>query len=329
MPYKNEHAARLRDPGDFDQIVQLWAKESECLRALGGNLKSDPGGPTKEQSIRFKKDQWTVDAAKAWLKDHHYEVILFEPAADTGSEDSTGGPDRRVVPFRAASSWFEVKNQTDESVDIFIYDYIDPLFGIGAANIAKQLKAITSKLINLHLNSPGGEVFDGFAIYNLLNEHAAKIVVHVDGLAASIASVIAMAGDEILMAENASLMIHEPWCFAAGDAAHFRKEADILDKLSDSIAGVYVARTGKTLAQVKAWMAEETWLSATEAKERGFATGIKPAKSMAASYDPSVLASYRHVPAALQKLSASAETRMTPIGLLKRRQALLEKSTAR
>ncbi|MCW7553300.1 ATP-dependent Clp protease proteolytic subunit [Endozoicomonas gorgoniicola] len=128
--------------------------------------------------------------------------------------------------------------------------------------------------IDVRINSRGGMVFEGIAIYNVLRAHKADIHVNIDGLAASIASVIAMAGDTVSMAENSMMMIHNPYGWAMGDADEMRKTADVMDKVTDSIAVSYTARTGKTVEEMKAMMDEEIWFSAAEALELGLVDGI-------------------------------------------------------
>lgn len=159
--------------------------------------------------------------------------------------------------------------------EIEIYDPIGQDWfgnGVTAKKFRDDLKALGNiSEIVLRINSPGGEVFDGFAIYNALKEHAARIVVHIDGLAASIASVIAMAGDEIIMGEGAMMMIHDPWTIALGDADDMRKVAEMLDKVGEGLIDAYVTRTKQSRAVVDEWMKAETWFTADEAIEHGFA----------------------------------------------------------
>lgn len=144
--------------------------------------------------------------------------------------------------------------------------------GLTAKKFRSDLKALgTVSEIVVRINSPGGAVFDGFSIYNALKEHGARIVVRIDGLAASIASVIAMAGDEIVMGEGAMMMIHDPWSIAIGDSDDMRKAAEMLDKVKVGLVDAYEKRTKKKRAQIEDWMAVETWFTAEEAVEEGFA----------------------------------------------------------
>lgn len=155
--------------------------------------------------------------------------------------------------------------------------------GITGESIAKEIAAIDAGTIHVRLNSGGGLVFEGLAIYNALARHDAKIIMHVDSIAASITSVIMMAGDEIHIAEGAQVMIHKPWSGTWGDATAMRKEADILDKLEKGIIDIYAARTGADRADLESWVASETWFTGQEAVDAGFADSMTPAKKKKAA----------------------------------------------
>lgn len=177
-------------------------------------------------------------------------------------------------PFKPkAKGTYRIENKADEST-IYIYDEIS-WFGISAQKFVEDLGAIKAKTIHLRINSPGGAVFDGTAIYNALQQHEAKIITHIDGLAASISSVVALAGDEVRMGENAFFMVHEPWSLVIGMADDMRKEADLLDKVGGTIANVYQGKTGKSLQEILDYMAAETWFTAQEALEAGFIDKIE------------------------------------------------------
>lgn len=185
-----------------------------------------------------------------------------------------------------AKSWYQIQNKANNAAEILIYDEIG-YWDINAKDLARDLKDIGNvSNIDVRINSPGGSVFDGTAIYNLLKNHNAEVTVYIDGLAASIASVIAMAGDKIVMAENALMMIHNPWSGVWGEADDMRKEAEVLDKIKDSIIATYVSRTGKTADELSAMMDEETWLDATEAVELGFADETTEPRLEAAKFNP-------------------------------------------
>ncbi|MET8864662.1 head maturation protease, ClpP-related [Nonomuraea sp. NPDC004580] len=215
--------------------------------------------------------------------------------------------DRRKLRARVrqGTTWYKITNQAgvDGPADVAIYDEIG-YWGITASDFLAELKEITASEINLRLNSPGGEIFDGIAIYNTLRAHAARVTVHVDSLAASIASVIAMAGDRIVMLSHSQMMIHDAMTVAVGNAAELREMADMLDRQSDNIAGIYAERAGGTVKQWRARMTAETWYSAAEAVEAGLADElVKPARQeeqdLAARWDLSVFAyaGREHAPA--------------------------------
>ena len=189
------------------------------------------------------------------------------------------------LPIKSREPRVSFTNKAGEA-EIYLYEEIGG-WGITAKNFATQLQALGELTkITLHLNSPGGDVFDGAAIFNLLAKHAAEVIIEVDGMALSAASVIMMAGDQIKIAANAMVMIHDPWTIAAGSANDMRKAADLLDKVKQTIVDVYVARTGNTAEQVTAWMTAETWMSADEAKTNKFADEVTPNKAVAASLKP-------------------------------------------
>jgi len=143
--------------------------------------------------------------------------------------------------------------------------------GITAKSVKEQLDAMGDvDAITVRVNSPGGDVFDGLAIFNLLKEHTAKITVKIDGLAASSASIIAMAGDEIVMGVGTQLMIHNPWTFALGEAKDLRKTADTLEEVKAGLIEVYQARVESDEAALSDWMDEEKWMRSEEAIELGF-----------------------------------------------------------
>lgn len=182
-------------------------------------------------------------------------------------------------------NWYKIEAK-GKKAEIWIYEYIGEDFwsgnGVTAKNFQKDLAAVEASQIDLHINSPGGDVFDGITIYNLLKQHSAKITTYIDGLAASIASVIALAGDRVLMAENAIYMVHNPWGFSMGDANDMRKTADVLDKIRGSMTTTYMSKTGKTEDEIVAVLDDETWMDAQEAHEFGFVDEITEKMDLAA-----------------------------------------------
>jgi ATP-dependent Clp endopeptidase proteolytic subunit ClpP len=194
----------------------------------------------------------------------------------------------------ADKNWvFDVRGESTDTLEIDVYDQIGKSWtgeGVTAKDVRDKLKeAKGAKSIQLRVNSGGGSVFEGLAIYNLLVQHPAKVVAHVDALAASMASVIIMAADEINVAESAMIMIHAPWSYAVGNAEDMRQQADLLDKLKEQLIDIYAAANGKIdREKITELVAAETWMTGSEAIENGFAhkiTKSKAAAQMLASLD--------------------------------------------
>ena len=184
-----------------------------------------------------------------------------------------------------SAHWYAIQQTADGEAEIAIYDEIG-FGGVSAKTFLAELKKLSGQRVHLRINSVGGSVVEGAAIYNALRRHKGGLVVHIDALAASMASVIAMAGDETLIADNALVMIHNPWGMTMGDADELRKEADILDKLKATLVNAYVRKTGMEAEQVAQMMDDETWLDATEAVALGFADAIEDGIEAAASITP-------------------------------------------
>jgi len=155
---------------------------------------------------------------------------------------------------------------------LHLYSGVGPYEGVTASSFAQALKDLGDvDYIELHINSPGGSVFDGAAIYNMLVDHPALVDVRVDGLAASIASIIALAGDQITIAKNAMMMVHNPSAMAWGGASDMRKMAGVLDKVKDTLITVYSDRMGLPEDEISQLMDEESWYTAKEAVDAGLA----------------------------------------------------------
>lgn len=199
---------------------------------------------------------------------------------------------RRLIP---------INQHGDGAPEVLIYDTIGDDFwgyGISAKGFDERLQALGDvPEIDVRINSDGGSVFDGVAIYNALGRHPAKINVHIDGLAASIASVIAMAGDTIAIAENAFLMIHKASSGVWGSDVEMRREADLLTAIEKQIVAIYHARSGHDADELAAMMAAETWIDSARAIELGMADQVVANKQVAAHLRRPQ--AFRNVPAAL------------------------------
>lgn len=192
--------------------------------------------------------------------------------------------------------WYTI-NAKDETAEILVYDVIgeDWYGGISALQFVKDLNDLDVENINVRINSPGGDVFDGTAIYNALIRHKAKINTYVDGMALSMASVIAMAGDNIIMAENAMMMIHNPWTLAMGDAEELRKTAEVLDKTKLNLLSAYNKQSSLDNDEISNLMDEETWMTGPEALEKGFVDEVTAPVKMAA-FSKEHFAGFKHTP---------------------------------
>ena len=200
-------------------------------------------------------------------------------------------------------SWYSIKAKANDTAEISIYDEIG-FWGVSAASFAQDLKDCGNNLkqINLHIHSPGGDVFDGIAIYNLLKNHPANVTVYIDGLAASMASVIAMAGNEVIMPENAMMMIHKPWGIQGGDAEDMRKYADLLDKVENTLIPAYANKTGKTPEELAEMLSAETWLNGKECVEQGFADKLAEPLVAMASIKSRKLEDFENMPKAMKDM---------------------------
>jgi ATP-dependent protease ClpP protease subunit len=205
-------------------------------------------------------------------------------------------------------SWYTIRARAS-GTEVLIYDEIGA-YGVSAKGFLAELGALPDDApIDLRLNSPGGSVFDAVAIYNALKRHAGPITVWIDGIAASAASYIAMAGDEIVMPENAFLMIHDPSGLVMGTAADMREMAETMDKIAGSMIRGYAARSGRSEEEIAALMTAETWFDAKDAVEARLATRMAEPVRIAASFD---IGRFQNAPPSL--IEAVAETVGAPDG---------------
>jgi ATP-dependent Clp protease, protease subunit len=186
------------------------------------------------------------------------------------------------------NKFYALEKSNDGTATIHLYDEVGA-FGAGSKEFLADLAKLDGQHIHLRINSPGGSVVEGTAIYNALRRHKGGLTVHIDALAASMASVIAMAGAPVYIADNALLMIHNPWTISAGDSEQLRKEADLLDKLKSTLVNAYTRKTGIEQDQVAEMMNAETWLDAVEAVALGFADAIEEGVAAAATATPEML----------------------------------------
>lgn len=201
-------------------------------------------------------------------------------------------------PFfnRAVNRGFDIRNAAGDEVEISLYDEVG-IWGVTAADFRAKLNRVRNAArIVLRINSPGGDVFDGIAIHNDLQDHPAEIVVRVTGLAASAASIIAMAGDRVEMAPASFLMIHNAWALGIGDKHTMEGLREVLSSIDGALAGVYAARTGLSVDDVAEMMDDETWLNAERAVADGFADSAIADEDTTAANAKFDLSGFAHAP---------------------------------
>lgn len=205
---------------------------------------------------------------------------------------------------------YTISMKAKDTAELMIYDTIgDSWFGdaVTAKQFRQDLKdAGDVSTINVRINSPGGSVTHGIAIYEALREHAARKVVHIDGLAASMASIIAMVGDEVNIADGAFVMIHDPYMMAEGNAEDLRRYAEMMDKSKEKMVAIYAGKTNLPDADIAALMAAETWMTSDEAVAKGFADKISGKATVVAELK---LDGFRNVPQAVKDFYAEARKR--------------------
>lgn len=197
--------------------------------------------------------------------------------------------------------------RADASGDIakvYVYDVIDSYWGASAKDLIDALQAAGDKHVHLHINSPGGDVFEARAMVAAVRAHAPGVTAYIDGLAASAATYLSLSGQAVHIQEGAMFMVHNSWTIAWGNKAELRSTAELLDKIDGTIAADYARKTGATAEQIAAWMDAETWFTAEEAQAAGFVDSVitgaaTDASASAARWN---LSAYAHAP----KLQASA-----------------------
>ena len=184
------------------------------------------------------------------------------------------------------NKWYNIQNKANKVAEVYIFDEIGS-HGVTAQKFIEEIKGLGDRPINIRINSLGGDVFNGMAIHNVLKKRTYNTTVYIEGIAASIATIIALGADEVIMAENSLFMIHNAWGGVMGDAKEMRKSAATLEKISNELTEIYVKKTGLSYEAISEMMDNETWLSADEAYELGFVDSISDAMKIAAKYDVS------------------------------------------
>jgi ATP-dependent protease ClpP protease subunit len=318
MPITNWHACRLRDPGAFQKgtFRQISRKHNgKEYRVIVGRLKGET--TMTEQAYRYAMESWSAAQARSHCRSHDgtfeagveedraanaFVVSSNATAAPCGCQDDLAAiiaegrryhraPVAQCVGARCAIT------AAHDDVELLIYDTIGS--STDARGLIEQLQGLRGRRIRVRLNSPGGDVFDGLALYNALRQHEGHVEVSIEGLAASIASVVALGGTRVTMAEASLLMIHEPHAIVIGTAHDMRDMARVLDKTTGILAQVYERKSRADHDRVRAWMHAETWFTAEEAVEAGLVDAVAdrmPAEAaqIAARFD---LSGFRHPPA--------------------------------
>jgi ATP-dependent protease ClpP protease subunit len=242
----------------------------------------------------------TLPAIQALKKPSKIEALIEEPVFDR---------------------WDTAVKAQDDEASINILDAIGAdWYGEGwtARKLAAILRNIGDRDVQVNINSPGGDFFEGIAMYSLLRDHKAKVTVRVLGLAASAASVVAMAADDLQVSEAGFIMIHNAWAVAVGNRHDFREAADLLEPFDEAMVGLYASRTGKSKATVQNWMDKETWFSADRAIAEGMADRTMPEPEKKEDTDTKALSSVRRVEAALIRQGMPRAERRSLIADMKR-----------
>lgn len=208
--------------------------------------------------------------------------------------------------------FWKLKALDEKTGELTLYGEISNETWWGDEVTPKEFKSALDDLgdidtLNIYINSPGGDVFAGQAIYSMLKRHKAHKNVYIDGLAASIASVIAMSGDTIFMPKNAMMMLHNPWTIGIGNSAEFRKLAEDLDIIRESLIAAYEGHSALTRDEIISIMDAETWLTATECEEYGFCDVVQEEKQLAASIDKRLLGRYKNTPKKLVAVESAKQ----------------------
>lgn len=162
----------------------------------------------------------------------------------------------------------------DDGAHIYVYDVIDSYWGASAASLVSALAAAGDKVVHMHINSPGGDVFEARAMAAAIVAHSGKVVAHIDGICASAATYLALSCSDVRMTDGGLFMVHNSWTLAMGDRTELRSTADLLEKIDGTVAADYARKTGASAEQITAWMDAETWFTAQEALDAKFIDAI-------------------------------------------------------
>ena len=273
-------------------LANAWsARHAVDLEAPKNSRRSDPGfpGPGAVAHYLWGIDPLNPAPARAWFA-RQAEKLQAQPTAQMPTP-----------------SWFKIRN-AGTSAEISIYEEIG-MGGVTPASFISQLTALGKIPITVRINSLGGSVFDGLAIYNLLRDHVGGVTIKIDGVAASMASVVAMAGTRVIMSESALMMIHNPNSEVAGEASDLRNMAQVLDQVKNSLVAAYHRKTKMAPNKIAMMMDAETWMSAPEALALGFIDAVEKSAVLVAKFDSSRMPT---LPAKFKNLMSEPTTPATP-----------------
>lgn len=203
----------------------------------------------------------------------------------------------RLMAENRGRGFFRAEKSSDDDASVYLYDVIvsdDYFGGVSAMSFVKELNSIKAKTIHLRINSPGGDVFAARAIEQSIREHPSRIVTHIDGYAASAASFVALAGDEVIISESGFIMIHKAWTVAFGNSDDFVETASLLERVDKTLVDTYAKKTGRSAEEIAEWMSNETWFTAQDAVDYGFADRVSEvAQKVNAKWN---LSAYAHAP---------------------------------
>lgn len=217
------------------------------------------------------------------------------------------------APIKALENWKpEIRAAIDDKYAIDMYDIIGEGYysdGVTLSAVSSKLNSMNGNDVTVNINSAGGDMFEGLAIYNALREYDGKVTVRVMGMAASAASIIAMAGDEVLIGESAFFMIHNAWSLAIGNKHDFAKASEDFAKFDDAMAQIYTKKTGKDYDEIVKMMDDETWIIGSDSVDMGFASGLLDDDKMAKYDDDKNAKALRKVDTALAKAGVTRSER--------------------
>ena len=262
-----------------------WGEDGDCKYSSLESCESDNSGYNLDYDHEY-------NFTKAQMKELHENGVLYVTQVDEDGiemvikftyKDGEVREDSNLKNLKNMN-WYNIKNLSESSTEVVIYDEIGA-WGVDSKSFIEEVKQISTENILLRINSPGGSVIDGLSIHDAIKRMPQNVTAQIEGLAASIASIIALGADQVTMSENSLFMIHNVWGGETGGAKDMRKAADLMDKMGDRLVNIYVGKTGLDESTIRNWMDEETWFTADEALEAGFINLVEKPIALAAKYD--------------------------------------------